>query len=127
MGSARRPAHLLIGAHSAMEQPLQRALRGRRRYRFLAVPRRRIIDDQCGLPGHVCLQTMKHSSHLARSGGCLRRRCGGGIEGRQGIAHEVECPPNLAPPPHPPHVLPPIPATPPLPPSLPPPSPPPAT
>ena len=39
---------------------------------------------------------MKHSSHLARSGGCWRRRYGRGMECRQGIADEIECPLDLA-------------------------------
>src|SRR5271166_1197168 len=34
----RRPTHLLVGAHPPMQQPLQRALRGRRRYRRTVSP-----------------------------------------------------------------------------------------
>ena len=48
---------LLLGAHPAVQQPLHRALCGRRRDRLIAVPGRRIVDDDIGLPGQVGLET----------------------------------------------------------------------
>jgi hypothetical protein len=56
VGTPRRPAHLLLSVHSAMQQPLHRALGDRRRNRFFASARCRVIDDDIGLSGHVCLQ-----------------------------------------------------------------------
>jgi len=47
MCSARRPAHLLIRAHPAMNQPLHGAFCRRRRYWLGVVARCRIVDDQC--------------------------------------------------------------------------------
>jgi hypothetical protein len=57
MRSPRRPAHLLIRAHPAMKQPLHGAFRRRRRYWLDVVTRRRVVDDQFRLPGHVRLKT----------------------------------------------------------------------
>jgi hypothetical protein len=66
MGAAGRPPHLLAGAHAAMQQPLHRALGGRRRDRLLAASRRCIVDDDLGLSGHIGLETTQHLRHLAR-------------------------------------------------------------
>jgi hypothetical protein len=87
--SSRRPAHLLIGAHSAVQWRLHRALGWRRRYRLLAVPRRRIVGNHRGLSDDVRLKSTQHSSDLARG----RGRC---IESRQGVADEIERSPHLA-------------------------------
>jgi hypothetical protein len=46
MGASWGPTHLLVGAHPTVQQPLHRALRGRRRDRLVAALCRRIIDDQ---------------------------------------------------------------------------------
>jgi hypothetical protein len=80
MRSPRRPAHLLIRAHPAMKQPLHGAFGRRRRYWLRVVTRRRIVDDQFRLPGHVRLKTTQEFSHLAR-GRTRRRRHGGRVDG----------------------------------------------
>ena len=49
MCASWRPTHLLLGVHSAMQQPLHRAFRGRRRDRLLATPGCRVIDNDIGL------------------------------------------------------------------------------
>ena len=64
MRSPRRPAHLLLRAHPTVQQPLHRTLCGRCRYWFVASPGRRIVDDQLGLPGHVCLEVTRHRATL---------------------------------------------------------------
>jgi hypothetical protein len=90
MRASRRPAHLLVGVHPAVQQPLHRALSGRSRYRFIATPCRRMVDDQIGLPGHVGLETAKHAGHLGRrhGGGCFPFRHG--VEQFQGVADQIE-------------------------------------
>ena len=57
MRSPRRPAHLPIRGHPAMKQPLHGAFGRRRRYWLRVVTRRRVVDDQFRLPGHVRLET----------------------------------------------------------------------
>ncbi len=66
----RRPAHLLVGAHPAVQLPLHRALRGRRRDRLVAPSSSRIADDQAGVPQHVRPKAAKQRRQPAR-------RCGG--------------------------------------------------
>src|SRR5208283_5890949 len=61
MRSSRRPTHLLVGAHPQVQQPLHRALRGRRRDRLVVSPGSGVIDDQTGLPGYVSLEATKHA------------------------------------------------------------------
>jgi hypothetical protein len=75
MRSPRRPAHLLIRAHPAMKQLLHGAFGRRRRYWLCVVTRRRVVDDQFRLPGHVRLKTTQEFNHLAR-GRTRRRRDG---------------------------------------------------
>jgi transposase len=53
MSAPRRPAHLLLGIHSPMQQPLHRALGDRRRNRFFKSAGRRVGDDDVGLSGHI--------------------------------------------------------------------------
>ncbi len=107
MGPSRRPTHLLVRAHPAMQQPLHRALSGRRRDRLVAVPRRRIVDDQGGLSGHVCLKATQQSSHLARRLARRRgrRRGSNRVKSHQRIAREIECPLDLTVPQTPANVL----------------------
>ena len=76
MRSPRRPALLLIRAHPAMKQPLHGAFGRRRRYWLRVVTRRRVVDDQFRLPGHLRLKTTQVFNHLAR-GRTRRRRHGG--------------------------------------------------
>jgi hypothetical protein len=45
VGAPRRPAHLLLSVHSAMQQRLHRALSDRRRNRFFALACCRVVDD----------------------------------------------------------------------------------
>jgi hypothetical protein len=45
MRSAWRPAHLLLGVHPTMQQPLYRAYRDRRGDWLLVPPDRRLVDD----------------------------------------------------------------------------------
>jgi DNA-directed RNA polymerase subunit RPC12/RpoP len=66
MSAPRRPTHLLLSIHPAMQQPLHRAFGDRGRDRFLASPGLRIVDDDIGLPGHVCLEFNQEPRHLAR-------------------------------------------------------------
>src|SRR5208283_3360742 len=92
MRPSRRPAHLLVGAHPPVQQPLHRALGGRRRYRLTASPGGGIIDDQTGLPGYVSLEATKHACHLTRRRSVRRCRFGCGIEYHQGVSDEIERP-----------------------------------
>jgi hypothetical protein len=46
MSAARRPPHLLLCPHPAMQQPLHGALRWRRGERLVVQSRRRVINDQ---------------------------------------------------------------------------------
>ena len=71
MRASWRPAHLLIGAHPAVQQPLHGTLRRRRRDWLIAVPCLRVVDDQVGLPGNVGLKITQHTGQLGR-----RRRGG---------------------------------------------------
>src|SRR5271166_5806673 len=90
MRSSRRPTHLLVGAHPAVQQPLYRTLGGRRRYRLVVSPGGGIIDDQTGLPGYVSLKATKHACHLTRGRGVRRYRFGRSIEYHQGVSDEIE-------------------------------------
>src|SRR5271157_584350 len=90
MRSSRRPTHLLVGAHPAVQQPLYRTLGGRRRYRLVVSPGGGIIDDQTGLPGDVSLKATKHACHLTRGRSVRRYRFGRSIEYHQGVSDEIE-------------------------------------
>jgi hypothetical protein len=72
MGAPRRPAHLLLGIHSPIQQPLHRALGDRRRNWFFAAAGCRVVDDDVGLSRHVSLEIAQKARHLA--GGGSRRR-----------------------------------------------------
>src|ERR1700728_2649648 len=78
-----------------MQQPLHRTLRGCRRYRLICAPRRHVIDDQWGLPGHVSLKAAKHADHLVRCRSRRRRCLGRSLDRHQGFADEIESPPHL--------------------------------
>src|SRR5471030_202560 len=69
MSAPRRPAHLLLGIHSPMQEPLHRAFGDRRRNRFFASAGCRVIDDDVGLSGHISLEIAQEARHLARGGG----------------------------------------------------------
>ncbi len=56
MSAFRRPAHLLLGIHSPMQQPLHRALCDRRRNWFFASAGCRVVDDDVGLSRHISLE-----------------------------------------------------------------------
>src|ERR1700733_5546753 len=56
MRGAWRPTHLLLGVHPAVPQPLHRAFGDRRGDWLLAPSGRRIIDDDIGLPAHICFE-----------------------------------------------------------------------
>jgi hypothetical protein len=78
MRSPRRPAHLLIHAHPAMKHPLQGAFGRRRRYWLRVVTRRRVVDDQFRLPGHVRLKTAQEFRDRRKFGGQAAIACGCG-------------------------------------------------
>ena len=80
MCSPRRPAHPLIRAHPAIKQPLHGAFGRRRRYWLRVVTRRRVVDDQFRLPGHIRLKTTQEFNHLARGRKHRRRQGGDGVE-----------------------------------------------
>ena len=61
-----RPTHLLLGVHPAMQQPLHRAFRDRRRDRLLATPGCRVIDDDIGLPAYIRFEVTQKSRHFQR-------------------------------------------------------------
>ena len=69
----RGPTHLLVVAHPTVQQPLHRALRGRRRDRLVAALCRRIIDDQVRLPGDVGLEPSQQRRCLRRGRQCRLR------------------------------------------------------
>src|SRR4051812_23679287 len=73
MGASWGPTHLLVGAHPTVQQPLHRALRGRRRDRLVAALCRRIIDDQVRLPGDVGLEPSQQRRCLRRGRQCRLR------------------------------------------------------
>src|SRR4051812_50063356 len=61
MGASWGPTHLLVGAHPTVQQPLHRALRGRRRDRLVAALGRRIIDEEGPPPGGVGVGPPQHT------------------------------------------------------------------
>jgi hypothetical protein len=65
-----------------MKQPLHGAFGRRRRYWLSVVTRRRVVDDQFRLPGHVRLKTTQEFNHLAH-GRTRRRRHGGDGDGSE--------------------------------------------
>ena len=95
MRPSRRPTHLLVGAHPAVQQPLHRALRCRRRYRLLAAPRCRVINDQLRLSGYIRLEASQHGGHLARRRGLWRRCRRRSFEDHQRFANKIESPSHL--------------------------------
>jgi hypothetical protein len=64
MNASRRPAHLLLGIHATVQQPLHRALRGCRRDRLFASSGGRIVDDDAGLSGDIYFEFAKGARHL---------------------------------------------------------------
>jgi hypothetical protein len=90
MSASRRPAHLLLGIHSPMQQPLHRALRDRRRNRFFASAGRRVVDDDVGLSGHISLEIAQKARHLARGSGCRRHIVGCGNYDSDGFSNEIQ-------------------------------------
>ena len=74
MRASRRPTHLLLRVHPPVQQPLHRALGGRRRDRFITASGSRIIDDHLGLSRHVCLKIAQDPRHLVGGRGNRRRR-----------------------------------------------------
>jgi hypothetical protein len=66
MRAAWRPPHLLLGVHSAVQQPLPRAFRDRRRDWLLASPGRCIIDDDIGLPAYLGLEFAEKARQFQR-------------------------------------------------------------
>ena len=94
MRSSRRPTHLLVGAHPPMQQPVHRALGGRRRYRLTASPGGGIIDDQTGLPGHVSLEANEQClPPYPPSQRAAIPFQADGIEYHQGVSDEKSAPP----------------------------------
>jgi hypothetical protein len=71
-----------------MKQPLHGAFGRRCRYWLRVVTRRRVVDDQFRLPGHVRLKTTQELNHLAR-GRTRRRRHDGDGDG-DGVGVGVE-------------------------------------
>ena len=61
-----RPAHLLVRAHPAMQQPLHGAFGRRCRYWLRIETRPRVVDDQFRRPSHVRRKTAQEFNHLAR-------------------------------------------------------------
>jgi hypothetical protein len=59
MCAPRRPAHLLLGIHSPMQQPLYRALGDRRRDWFFASTGGRVVNDDIGLSGYVISSSLR--------------------------------------------------------------------
>jgi len=95
LSAPRRPSHLLLSIHSPMQQPLHRALGDRHRDRFFASANCRVVDDDIGLSGHVCLQIAQKARYVARGGGHRRRIVGGGIHNNDGFGNEIQSTPDL--------------------------------
>ncbi len=95
MSTPRRPAHLLLGIHSPMQQPLHRALGDRRRNRFFLPARCRVVDDDVGLSGHISLQIAQEPRHLARGGGRRRHIVGCNVYCNHGFSNEIQSAFNL--------------------------------
>ena len=87
MGASWGPTHLLVGAHPTVQQPLHRALRGRRRDRLVAALCRRIIDDQVRLPGDVGLEPLQQRRCLRRGRQCRLRHA---LKRGQGLPDEIQ-------------------------------------
>ena len=96
MSASRRPAHLLLCIHSPMQQPLHRALGDRRRNRFFASARCRVVDDDIGLSRHICLEIAQKARHLARGGGQSAPIVGRSVHCNDGFGDEIQRPPDLA-------------------------------
>src|SRR3954463_10436840 len=73
-------------AHPTVQQPLHRALRGRRRDRLVAALCRRIIDDQVRLPGDVSLEPSPQRRCL-RGRQCRLRHA---LKRGQGLPDEIQ-------------------------------------
>ena len=90
MSAPRRPAHLLLGIHSPMQQPLHRALGDRRRNRFFASAGCRVVDDDVGLSGHISLEIAQEARHLACGGGNRRLIVGCSVHCNDGFGNEIQ-------------------------------------
>jgi hypothetical protein len=94
MSTARPPAHLLLSAHSTMQQLLHRAFGDRRRDRFLASAACRVVDDDIGLSRNVRLKITQKSRHFP--GGRGKQRCGtGGVHCSESFVDEIKSAPDL--------------------------------
>ena len=94
MGAPRRPAHLLLRVHSAVREPLHRALGDRRRNRFFASAGCGVVDDDVGLSGYVGLEIAQKARHLARGRFDWRRIVSRGVKHDQSFANEIERAPD---------------------------------
>jgi hypothetical protein len=95
MSAPRRPSHLLLSIHSAVQQPLHRALGDRRRNRFFASAGCRVVDDEIGLSGYVGLEIAQKTRNLARGRFDRRRIVSCGVTRDQSFANEIERTPDL--------------------------------
>ena len=86
MSAPRRPAHLLLGMHSPMQQPLHRALGDRRRNWFFASAGCGIVDNDIRLSRNICVEVAQKARHLACGGSdwgsVASFDCGGGLAAR---------------------------------------------
>ena len=90
MSAPQRPAHLLLGIHSPMQQPLHRALCDRRGNRFFASAGCRIVDDDVGLAGHISFEIAQQARHLACRGGNWRLIVGCNAHCDDGFGNEIQ-------------------------------------
>lgn len=89
-GQRRKPA---IGQFG--EITVDRALGDRRRDRFLASASGRVVDDDIGLSGHVCLELAQKARHFSRSRSNRRHIVIHGIHKNQGFRNEIQRTPDL--------------------------------
>jgi hypothetical protein len=92
MSAPRR--HLLLGIHSPVQQPLHRALGDRRRNRVFAPAGCRLVNDNIGLSGYVCLQIAEKARHLSRGRYNRRRIVSRRVERDKSLANEIERAPD---------------------------------
>jgi hypothetical protein len=90
ISAPRRPAHLLLGTHSPMQQPLHRALCDRRRNWFFASAGCGVVDDDVRLSRNICLEIAQKAPYLACGGSNRRLTVGCNAHCNDGFGNEIQ-------------------------------------
>jgi hypothetical protein len=90
MSAPWRPAHLLLGIHSPMQQPLHRALGESRRNWFFASAGCGVVDDDIRLSRNICLEIAQKARHLACGGNNRLLIVGCNVYCNDGFGNEIQ-------------------------------------